>query len=64
MDPRDRRKELEYVMGKGETEPTISHLLQVLRDSRSFKDKELREAVLSTVVSALDGETNLSLKQV
>ena len=43
-------------MGKGETEPTISHLLQVLRDSRSFKDKELREAVLSTVVSALDGE--------
>ena len=28
----------------------------MLRDSRSFKDKELREAVLSTVVSALDGE--------
>jgi hypothetical protein len=57
MDPRDRREELEYVMGKSGTEPTVSHLLRVLRDSRSNKDRELREAVLSTVVRGLDGET-------
>ena len=57
MDPRDRREELEYVMGKSGTEPTMSHLLRVLRDSRSNKDRELREAVVSTVVRGLDGET-------